>query len=209
MCGLVHAEHGSRRLGSEPPLQDLRDTVLVVMCPDLARDGGHIGVGVPMATPNPAQCTSPSRWACHRRPIAALDHVHDGPSDRRARSKPPALTPGHSGQPGRSAQAGQIQHASHSLHRRVRWTIPCSSCRGGCPAGCFYSPGRAQWGSDQAWPRRVHVLGSGNAAPTVRSRPVPALSYQNTCATGTPKQRRGRLCARRLLHQLGRRTAGR
>lgn len=29
-------------------------------------------------------------------------------------------TPGHSGQPGRSAQAGQIQHASHSRHRQVR-----------------------------------------------------------------------------------------
>jgi hypothetical protein len=154
--------------------------------------------------------TSPSRWACHRRPIAALDHVHDGPSDRRARSKPPALTPGHSGQPGRSAQAGQIQHTSHSLHRQVRWDDPVQLVQGWLPSRMFsLSPRRAQWGGDQAWPRRVHVLGSGNAAPTVRSRPVPALSYQNTCATGTPKQRRGRLCARRLLHQLGRRTAGR
>ena len=53
-------------------------------------------------------------------PLATLDFVHDGPRDRRARSKPSELTPGHSGQPGRSAQAGQIQHASHSRHRQVR-----------------------------------------------------------------------------------------
>jgi hypothetical protein len=117
--------------------EDLRDTVLVVMCPDLARDGGHIGVGVSHGDAEPGPVTSPSRWACHRRPIAALDHVHDGPSDRRARSKPPALTPGHSGQPGRSAQAGQIQHTSHSLHRQVRWDDPVQLVQGWLPSRMF------------------------------------------------------------------------
>ena len=35
-----------------------------------------------------------------------------------------SLNPGHSGQSGRSTQAGQIQQASHSRHRQVRWPDP-------------------------------------------------------------------------------------
>jgi len=68
------------------------------------------------------------------------------------------MTPGHSGHSGRWMQAGQIQQASHSRHRQVRWLDPVHLTHGWLPMRTVFFPSACpagQWSgmaSDSCWP---------------------------------------------------------
>jgi hypothetical protein len=50
------------------------------------------------------------------------------------------LRPGHSGQPGSFAQAGQTQQASHCRHIQMRWLVPVHWMHGWLPTSARAGP---------------------------------------------------------------------